>query len=139
MEAKNKLIIILYDIPPAQVRGNTRAHFQTLNSIRRQRKETAMWVTKDAMLESNIKQMCGKVHVEYMFYNNRNVDVDNLIFGMKATLDGIVNAGLIVDDSPSYVKITGDFKKCKKGEEKTIITISEINKSKKKLDKLNSL
>ena len=131
MEAKNKLIIILYDIPPAQVRGNTRAHFQTLNSIRRQRKETAMWVTKDAMLEANIKQMCGKVHVEYMFYNNRNVDVDNLIFGMKATLDGIVNAGLIPDDSPSYVKITGDFEKCKKGEEKTIITISEINKSKK--------
>ena len=128
MEAKNKLIIVLYDIPPAQVRGNTRAHFQTLNSIRRQRKETAMWVTKDAMLEANIKQMCGKVHVEYMFYNNRNVDVDNLIFGMKATLDGIVNAGLIVDDSPSYVKITGDFKKCKKGEEKTIITISEIKK-----------
>ena len=139
MEAKNKLIIILYDIPPAQVRGNTRAHFQTLNSIRRQRKETAMWVTKDAMLEANIKQMCGKVHVEYMFYNNRDVDVDNLIFGMKATLDGIVNAGLIVDDSPSYVKITGDFEKCKKGEQKTVITISEIKKSKKKLGKLNSL
>ena len=131
MEAKNKIIIILYDIPPAQIRGNTRAHFQTLNSIRRQRKETAMWITKDAMLEANIKQMCGKVHVEYMFYNNRDVDVDNLIFGMKATLDGIVNAGLIVDDSPSYVKITGDFEKCKKVEEKTIITISEIKKSKK--------
>ena len=131
MEAKNKIIIILYDIPPAQIRGNTRAHFQTLNSIRRQRKETAMWITKDAMLEANIKQMCGKVHVEYMFYNNRDVDVDNLIFGMKATLDGIVNAGLIVDDSPSYVKITGDFEKCKKSEEKTIITISEIKKSKK--------
>ena len=125
------MVIILYDIPPAQIRGNTRAHFQTLNSIRRQRKETAMWITKDAMLEANIKQMCGKVHVEYMFYNNRNVDVDNLIFGMKATLDGIVNAGLIPDDSPSYVKITGDFEKCKKGEEKTIITISEIKKSKK--------
>ena len=131
MEAKNKIIIILYDIPPAQIRGNTRAHFQTLNSIRRQRKETAMWITKDAMLEANIKQMCGKVHVEYMFYNNRDVDVDNLIFGMKATLDGIVNAGLIVDDSPSYVKITGDFEKCKKGEQKTVITISEIKKLKK--------
>ena len=131
MEAKNKIIIILYDIPPAQIRGNTRAHFQTLNSIRRQRKETAMWITKDAMLETGINKLDGKVHVEYMFYNNRDVDVDNLIFGMKATLDGIVNAGLIVDDSPSYVKITGDFEKCKKGEEKTIITISEIKKSKK--------
>ena len=118
MEAKNKIIIILYDIPPAQIRGNTRAHFQTLNSIRRQRKETAMWITKDAMLEANIKQMCGKVHVEYMFYNNRDVDVDNLIFGMKATLDGIVNAGLIVDDSPSYVKITGDFENAKKAKKK---------------------
>ena len=45
---------------------------------------------------------------------------------MKATLDGIVNAGLIPDDSPSYVKITGDFEKCKKGEEKTVIRISKI-------------
>ena len=131
MEASRKITIVLYDIPPAQIRGNTRAHFQTLNSIRRQRKETAMWLTKDAMSEAKTPKLKGKVHVEYMFYNNRNVDVDNLIFGMKATLDGIVNAGLIPDDSPSYVKITGDFEKCKKGEEKTIITISEISKSKK--------
>tara|TARA_R100001594_G_scaffold19704_2_gene38367 strand:- start:985 stop:1383 length:399 start_codon:yes stop_codon:yes gene_type:complete len=131
MGALKKVIIILYDIPPAQVRGNTRAHYQTLNSIRRQRKEMAMWLTKDAMTEAGVDKLDGKVHVEYMFYNNRNVDVDNLIFGMKATLDGIVNAGLIPDDSPSYVKITGDFEKCKKSEEKTIITISEIKKSKK--------
>ena len=85
-----------------------------------------MWLTKDAMTESKIDKLDGKVHVEYMFYNNRNVDVDNLIFGMKATLDAIVNAGLIPDDSPTYVKITGDFEKCKKDEQKTIITISEM-------------
>ena len=96
-------------------------------------------VTKDAMLEAGVDKLDGKVHVEYMFYNNRDVDVDNLIFGMKATLDGIVNAGLIPDDSPGYVKITGDFEKCKKGEQKTVITISEINKSKKKSGKLSSL
>ena len=46
MEESGKVVIILYDIPPAQVRGNTRAHFQTLNSIRRQRKEMAMWLLK---------------------------------------------------------------------------------------------
>tara|TARA_R110002096_G_scaffold220326_3_gene408814 strand:+ start:66 stop:452 length:387 start_codon:yes stop_codon:yes gene_type:complete len=126
MGALKNLTIILYDVPPAQIRGNTRAHFQTLNSIRRQRKETAMWLTKDAMTEAKIDKLDGKVHVEYMFYNNRDIDIDNLIFGMKATLDGIVNAGLIPDDSPSYVKITGDFEKCKKGEEKTVIIISKI-------------
>jgi|TARA_R110000824_G_scaffold75153_1_gene190808 Holliday junction resolvase RusA-like endonuclease len=126
MGALKNLTIILYDVPPAQIRGNTRAHFQTLNSIRRQRKETAMWLTKDAMTEAKIDKLDGKVHVEYMFYNNRDIDIDNLIFGMKATLDGIVNAGLIPDDSPSYVKITGDFEKCKKGEEKTVIRISKI-------------
>ena len=54
MEESGKVVIILYDIPPAQIRGNTRAHFQTLNSIRRQRKETAMWITKDAMLETGV-------------------------------------------------------------------------------------
>ena len=54
MGALKNLTIILYDVPPAQIRGNTRAHFQTLNSIRRQRKETAMWLTKDAMTEAKI-------------------------------------------------------------------------------------
>ena len=56
MEAltKSKVVIVLYDIPPAQIRGNTRAHFQTLNSLRRQRKEMAMWLAKDAMSESGI-------------------------------------------------------------------------------------
>tara|TARA_R110002110_G_scaffold387034_1_gene598806 strand:- start:14 stop:400 length:387 start_codon:yes stop_codon:yes gene_type:complete len=125
MEEQKQLTIILYDIPPAQIRGNTRAHYQTLNSIRRQRKEMAMWLAKDAMTEAKVDKLDGKVHVEYMFYNNRDVDVDNLIFGMKATLDGIVNAGLIPDDSPGYVKITGDFTKCKKDEQKTIIKITE--------------
>ena len=125
MEEQKQLTIILYDIPPAQIRGNTRAHYQTLNSIRRQRKEMAMWLAKDAMTEAKVDKLDGKVHVEYMFYNNRDVDVDNLIFGMKATLDGIVNAGLIPDDSPGYVKITGDFAKCKKDEQKTIIKITE--------------
>ena len=129
MEAltRNKVVIVLYDIPPAEIRGNTRAHYQKLNSVRRQRKEMAMWLTKDAMHDAGINKLDGKVHIEYMFFNNRDVDVDNLIFGMKATLDGIVNAGLIPDDSPTYVKITGDFEKCKKGNEKTIATISEIN------------
>ena len=64
MEEQKQLTIILYDIPPAQIRGNTRAHYQTLNSIRRQRKEMAMWLAKDAMTEAKIDKLDGKVHVE---------------------------------------------------------------------------
>ena len=54
------------------------------------------------------------------------IDLDNLIIGMKCTLGGIVDSGLIEDDSPSKVKLEAEFSLCKKNEKKTLITLVEI-------------
>ena len=128
--SKNKdqveLVIVLFDVPPAEIRGNSRAHFRTVRSINRQRREIAKMLTLDRMQETGIKSLKPRVLVSYHFYNTREIDLDNLIIGMKPTLDGIVDSGLIEDDKPSNVKLEAEFTICKKGERKTIITIKEM-------------
>ena len=52
----------------------------------------------------------------------RLLDQDNLF--VKATLDAIVRAGLIPDDSPRYLKAL--HVRQEKGKPKTIITIEEV-------------
>ena len=129
--SKNKdqveLVIVLFDVPPAEIRGNSRAHFRTVRCINRQRREIAKLLTLERMQETGIKSLKPRVLVSYHFYNTREIDLDNLIIGMKPTLDGIVDSGLIEDDKPSNLKLAAEFSLCKKGEKKTIIKIKEIN------------
>ena len=124
------LSIVLYDVPPPEIRGNSRAHFRTVRSVNRQRRETAKYLSLDAMEETGIKSLNPRVLVSYHFFNTREIDLDNLIIGMKPTLDGIVDSNLIDDDKPSNVKLEAEFTLCKKGERKTIITIKEIGEVK---------
>lgn len=128
-DLKKQLIIELYDVPPPEIRGNSRAHYRTIRSVSRQRREAAKYLTLSEMKEAGIKSLKPRVLVHYYFYNTREIDLDNLIIGMKSTLDGIVDSGLIEDDSPSNVKLEAEFTLCKKGERKTIITIKEIQEN----------
>ena len=121
-----KITIELYDVPPPEIRGNSRAHYKIIRNINRQRRETAKFLALDAMQETSIKTLKPRITVHYHFYNTREIDLDNLIIGMKCTLDGIVDSGLIEDDSPSKVKLEAEFTLCKKNEKKTLITLTEI-------------
>ena len=113
-------------MPPPEIRGNSRAHYRTIRSVSRQRRETAKYLALSEMQEVGINSLKPRVLVHYHFYNTREIDLDNLIIGMKSTLDGIVDSGLIEDDKPSNVKLEAEFTLCKKGERKTIITIKEM-------------
>ena len=122
----NKITMQLYDVPPAEIRGNSRSHFKVIRQINRKRRETAKFLALDAMHETGIKTLKPRVVVHYHFYNTREIDLDNLIIGMKSTLDGIVDSGLIEDDNPSKLKLEAEFTLCKKEEKKTLITVAEI-------------
>jgi Holliday junction resolvase RusA-like endonuclease len=62
------------------------------------------------------------------FYSSK-CDFDNIRFGAKYILDGIVKAGVMPDDNQNWVKgFGGDyFTKCNKGEEKVIVEIEEFD------------
>ena len=126
LKMNNKITMQLYDVPPAEIRGNSRSHFKITRQINRKRRETAKFLALDAMYETGIKTLKPRVVVHYHFYNTREIDLDNLIIGMKSTLDGIVDSGLIEDDTPSKLKLEAEFSLCKKEEKKTLITVAEI-------------
>ena len=126
LKMNNKITMQLYDVPPAEIRGNSRSHFKVTRHINRKRRETAKFLALDAMHETGIKTLKPRVVVHYHFYNTREIDLDNLIIGMKSTLDGIVDSGLIEDDNPSKLKLEAEFTLCKKEEKKTLITVAEI-------------
>ena len=119
MEEKETIKIEFYDIPPAELRGNSRAHWRTVRRINRERRDLAKWLA--------LEQLQGKIPFEKCtmiieFYHNRKIDYDNFHIGFKSSLDGIVDSCLVPDDNPEVLDVELKFHKCKKGESKTVVT-----------------
>ena len=68
-DVNKQLIIELYDVPPPEIRGNSRAHYRTIRSVSRQRRETAKYLALSEMQEAGINSLKPRVLVHYHFYN----------------------------------------------------------------------
>ncbi len=66
-----------------------------------QRKRTAEAVALEEC-ESLPWGKCS-VHATFYFATKRGRDVDNLIASLKSTYDGLVDAGVVSDDTPEYM------------------------------------
>jgi len=119
-------------MPPAQIRGNSRAHWRTVRRINRERREAAKFLALEVAQgidkTVDVTPIESRVLISYEFYHWKPIDLDNLIFGMKATLDGIVDSGLVSDDAPHLAKIEAEFFKQEKkdNDSKVIVSISEM-------------
>ena len=104
----------IQEVPPKEIRGNSRAHWRTVRKINRERRESA--------------KLLARVLISYEFYHWKPIDLDNLIFGMKSTLDGIVDSGIVLDDAPHLAKIEAEFFKEQKKDNnsRVIISIKEM-------------
>ena len=123
-----KYSLTLPEVPPKEIRGNSRAHWRTVRKINRQRREEAKLLILELMQGRDVKTIPERVMISYEFYHWKPIDLDNLIFGMKSTLDGIVDSGIVLDDAPHLAKIEAEFFKEEKKDNnsRTIITISEM-------------
>jgi len=142
------IIIELDYIPPAEVRGNSRAHWRKKSATSRELRESAKFhVIFDAQCwpTSHILKLMpydGQVRITYQFSHDRKIDIPNLAIGMKGFEDGLcvpkcqgcgkncaneIGAGLLIDDDPDHVVYgSHTFTLCKKGESRTIVTIEEL-------------
>lgn len=76
---------------------------------------------------SKLKPISGECIITcHWFYSTRH-DFDNVRFGVKYILDGLVTSGKLPDDNQKYiVGFGGDyFTKVDKGDERVIVEISE--------------
>jgi hypothetical protein len=57
----------------------------------------------------------------------RPMDAGNAIYALKAAIDGIVDAGLLVDDDYAHlVRLTGAVERCEAGAEGLLVEVEEL-------------
>ena len=101
-EIKNKeYTLIFYDIPPSEIRGNSRTIDPIKRRVNRERRDVAMSIGLEA---KGMNDPIERVEVSYYFHHIREIDLDNLIIGMKSTMDGIIDSQIITDDKPSLME-----------------------------------
>lgn len=93
---------IIVEIPPAKLSQNARVHWHERARLTRIAKADGYAMTIVAMDEVGLIQprwSKARMHTTFYWASNRRRDVDNANSRLKATIDGIVQAGLIADDS----------------------------------------
>ena len=59
-------------------------------------------------------------------HGTRDCDFDNLVTSMKPVIDGLTDAGVMVDDSTKHFSCEYKFEKCKRDEECILIQLLEV-------------
>ena len=119
----NRLITAEIDlgyVPPPQLRGNRRTHWARKSTyIARLRESGNAYGLKYASEFIELKP--DMVKVSYSFTNKRQIDIDNLIIGMKPFLDGLVDARVLVDDKSQHCSL--EKSTFEKGEPRTVVRL----------------
>lgn len=103
------------------INANSRSHRMV------QAKLTKSWRQAAAAAAHGIPTFAGKVHITAHIYKPRagRFDPNNLAGTSKACVDGLVDAGLLIDDSLEYV-IGPDHRYGGKGSHQIVLDIIEI-------------
>jgi hypothetical protein len=89
-------ITIELPLPPKQMRPNARCHWRAKLKPKAQQRQEAYLCAKAACANPPRWELA---EVEATFYVARRWDSDNCIGSMKASADGLEDAGIVVNDS----------------------------------------
>lgn len=118
------LEIILDHLPDKRLSPNAREHFMRKASVVADIRKEA-WVTARNAWGSEPAMKQARIIYKFIVTTRGRRDVENLLSSCKGAVDGIVDAGVLVDDSWQHLSIGGAS--IELGEkEQTVITIKEI-------------
>ena len=118
--------IVLPHLPPSRAYPNRKTHYLALSAIRSQQREEAIaYVLEQGRPDTPMKR--AHITITWRSADKRKRDIDNLLSAMKGSIDGLVDAGVIEDDSAKELSYTlyyewGDSVK----ESETILNIQEV-------------
>ena len=114
--------IELGHLPDPDLNPNKRLHYMKLYTAKRDAKELAMGLVLE---QGRPATPYAKAHitVTWVAKDKRRRDIDNLFSACKPTLDALVQAGLIADDSAFHVSYTLKYERGDK--DNTILEIEE--------------
>lgn len=82
--------------PPKELSPNARVHWAKLAKAKKQYRQVAFWLAKEAKLQAPAKELI-RVDLTFFAPTKHARDRDNLLASMKAGLDGLADA-LGIDD-----------------------------------------
>ena len=92
----------LPDLPPAAANPNANSHYFTRSKVRRlQLEEMMAYVLEQGRPDNPIDK--AHITITWKSKDRRTRDVDNLLAAMKGSIDGLVTAGVLVDDSAKHL------------------------------------
>ena len=97
MKPRNAVSITL-PVPPVALRPNARVHYHARGRAVKQYRGLARVLARSAMTGTP-RWTAATVGATWYFPTQRRRDRDNLLASLKAAFDGLVDAGLLADDS----------------------------------------
>jgi len=116
------ITIELGHLPDADLSPNKRMHWGELYRARRAAKDEAIYLVLE---QGRPRCPISRAHITFTWvsHTRRRRDMDNLLAASKATIDGLVEVGLIADDSAMHVSYTLRYEIGEK--DNTIILVEE--------------
>jgi crossover junction endodeoxyribonuclease RusA len=115
--------IELGHLPDRDLNPNKRLHYMNVYRAKRDAKqETIALVLQQG--KPAVPYERADITITWVAKDKRRRDFDNLFASLKATIDGLVEAGLIVDDSAAHVSYTLRYEHGT--EDNTIIDVEEL-------------
>ena len=99
------MLIHLQHLPDKKLNPNARLHHMALYQAKREAKELMIALVKQ---QGSPKEPYEQAHITitWVAKDKRRRDIDNLFSAMKGYLDGLVFAGVLVDDNAYMVGYT---------------------------------
>ena len=116
--------IELQHLPDKDLSPNKRLHHRALAPIKRAAKDEMGWRVKEQGVPKEPMQK-ARIDITFVASDKRRRDLDNLFSSMKAYIDGLVEVGLLWDDSADRVTYTIRYELGEKPN--TIINIQEVS------------
>ena len=91
-------------IPPRQLRGNSRTDRRAATTERVRVRQSGKDHGIALIASEGILEPLEAFEMHYEVWHNRDIDLDNLLFGYKAFCDGLQDAGLIASDSVRHLR-----------------------------------
>ena len=107
--------IIIQGLPPREASPNARVHYMKLANVKRNMKDVMIASVLEMPSMDRPVEPMEKAHLTITFKasDKRRRDIDNLLSASKAYIDGLVAAGIIVDDSSENLSFSLYYEKDK--------------------------
>ena len=96
MNDTKQISLALRWVPPAELRGNSRAHWRRRAAAIRTAREIGQQHGHRALAQG--PPIRGAIEVRFEVFYKNNIDLDNLLIGYKPIIDGLADSGAIDDD-----------------------------------------